>query len=304
MLDMIATPFEIGDIHKLKEAGASSVVIATPFFSARGAAYFPRAELKRVKSVCEQEQINMYMLVNRFFTQDEMDCLTSFLQELKQLNVEGIYYGDESVLYEAKKLHIEDRLIYAPDTLMTNDVDVNFYLEEGIRMVSISREITKEEICDIAKHTNGNIEVTIHGRVNMMHSKRHLISNYLTFIDKYEDIKEKRSLYIMEETRDEHMPIIEDALGTHVFSGYTLASFREIKAFVEAGVKHVKIDGIFHDIDYVCEAVKLYQDILHGADAGHIMENYQKKYEKDHVTNGFYDTKTSKVKAGEVHEKN
>ena len=38
----------------------------------------------------------------------------------------------------------------------------------------------------------------------------------------------------MEETRDEHMPIMEDEFGTHVFSGYTLASFMEIKDFVDA----------------------------------------------------------------------
>ncbi|WP_233511929.1 hypothetical protein [Absiella sp. AM54-8XD] len=32
MLDFIATPFEMEDLHKLKEAGAGSVVISTRFF--------------------------------------------------------------------------------------------------------------------------------------------------------------------------------------------------------------------------------------------------------------------------------
>ena len=38
MVDFIATPFAFGDIEKLKTAGAQSVLIAVPFFSARGAA--------------------------------------------------------------------------------------------------------------------------------------------------------------------------------------------------------------------------------------------------------------------------
>lgn len=298
-MDFIATPFTFGDLHKLKDAGADSVIIAIPFFSARGAGYLQREELPAVKEECERLGLRMLVLVNRFFTEEELPKLREFLIELSNIAVDGIYYGDECVLYEAKKLGMQHALIYSPDTLITNHADVQFYLEEGISMVSISKEITKEEICEIAQHVNGDIEVVIHGRVNMMHSKRKLLSNYLEFIGKEEAIQGKRSLYIMEEHRDEHMPILEDELGTHVFSGYTLVSFKEIKDFRKAGVKHVRIDGIFHDIEYVCEALACYHQILDGADPEQMELAYREKYPQDNVTNGFYNTKTSKVKVGE-----
>ena len=64
------------------------------------------------------------------------------------------------------------------------------------------------------------------------------------------------------------MPIVEDALGTHVFTGFTLVSFEEIRELYEAGVRHFRIDGIFHDIEYVCEALRLYQDVLKGVRDG------------------------------------
>lgn len=303
-MDFIATPFRLEDLHKLKEAGADSVIIAVPFFSARGAKYFQRETLSQVKETCTQLQLRMLVVVNRFFTEEELPMLVAFLKELQQLDVDGVYYGDECVLYEAKKLGMQHKLIYAPDTLITNHADVQFYLAEGISTVSISKEITKDEICMIAQHVDGNVEVVIHGRVNMMHSKRKLISNYLSFIGKEEAIQEKRSLYIMEETRDEHMPIMEDELGTHVFSGYTLVSFQEISDFVNAGVRHVRIDGIFHDIDYVCEALRLYHEILKGKDPAQVEASYIEKYPQDHVTNGFYERKTSKVKVGEQREEN
>ena len=73
----------------------------------------------------------------------------------------------------------------------------------------------------------------------------------------------------------------------------------EIKDFVDAGVRHMRIDGIFHNIDYVCEALRLYHEILDGKDAKQIDEMYREKYKEDHVTSGFYYTKTSKVKVGE-----
>ena len=68
---------------------------------------------------------------------------------------------------------------------------------------------------------------------------------------------------------------------------------------VHAGIRHFRIDGIFHDADYVIEALKLYQSVLQDEVKGReVFEAYKKKYEKDHVTHGFYYTKTSKVKEG------
>ena len=63
------------------------------------------------------------------------------------------------------------------------------------------------------------------------------------------------------------------------------------------GVRHFRIDGIFHDIEYVCEALRLYQDVLKGVrDGRQTYQEYEKKYKEDHVSHGFYYTKTSKVK--------
>ena len=299
MIDFITTPFSLEDLKKLKEAGSTSVVIGTPFFSVRNVHDFSVEELPLVKEECHKLGLRMYVLVNRFFVEEELEALREHLQRLKDLDVDGIYYGDEGVYQEAKALGIENRLIYNPDTLITNHSDVQYYLDEGISMVTISKETTLDEIWAIAKKVQGECEVIIHGRLNMMHSKRNLLSNYFSFLGKEENIRNKMDLYLMEEHRDEHMPIVEDETGTHVFTGFTLSSFDEIKDMVHAGIRHFRIDGIFHDVDYVIEALKLYQSVLQDEVKGReVFEAYKKKYEKDHVTHGFYYTKTSKVKEG------
>ena len=250
-MELIATPYKLEDIERLKNAGADAVVIANPFYSARGAAYFQRKDMGSLRLRTRQLHMKMYVLVNRFFMEDELTSLRAHLAYLKELDVDGIYYGDEGVLYEAKKLQLTAKLIYHPDTLITNKEDVQYYLDEGIKMVTISKDITLKEICEIARHVKGECEVIIHGRLNMMHSKRTLLTNYMTFIGKQESLKKKQDLYIMEENRDEKMPILEDDLGTHVFTGYTLVSFEEVLELQQSGILHMRIDGIFHDIDYL-----------------------------------------------------
>ena len=115
--------------------------------------------------------------------------------------------------------------------------------------------------------------------MNIMHSKRRLLSNYFDFLGKKVDVFNKKDIYLMEETRDEHMPIVEDDLGTHVFSGYTLVSFEEIKQLAQSGIRHVRIDGIFHDLDYVCKALSLYQAVLSNEMSGaQAKEEFDKCY--------------------------
>lgn len=297
-MKFIVHAFDINDLSGLKKAGAFGVVCSTSFFSARGVNEIDPAQLKDFKIACEKLGLECYVQVNRFFVESELDHLMEHLKYLKEIHIDGIYFGDEAVLTIAKQLHIEDKLIYNPDTLLTNAMDTQYYLDEQLKMVTLSREITLEEICGIAKKCDPKrLEVVIHGRVNMMHSKRHLITNYLRFLNKETNVTHKHSLYIMEETRDEHMPILEDDLGTHVFSGYTLASFEELQSLQNAGITHVRIESIFHDNAYTLEALDLYQQVLHGTKtAKEIMEEYQTKYEKDHVTSGFYYQKTSKTK--------
>ena len=299
MPDFIVTPFAFEDLAKVKAHGADSVLIGTPFFSVRCVYAFAVEELQAIKKECERLSLRMYVAVNRFFVEEELPALRQHLHLLKELDVDGIYYGDECVLLEAEHFDLKKKLIYNPDTLITNHSDVQYYLDEGIQMVTISKEITLQEMCEIGRLTDGECEVILHGRLNMMHSKRNLLSSYMSFIGKNEQVRNNYDLYLMEENREEHMPIVEDETGTHVFTGFTLPSFEEIQELLNSGIRHFRIDGMFHDIAYVLEALDLYHAILNKEkDATAVFAAYAKKYEKDHVTHGFYYTKTSKVKEG------
>lgn len=297
-MKFITTPYTIESLPAYQQAGCDAIILATPFFSVRGAAVFAEADLPKWKAACTQLGMEMLVLVNRFFCEEELDALRKHLQYLKDLDVDGIYFTDEGVLYIAKQLGMEQKMIYYPDTLLTNHLDVNFYVEQGLHSVVLAKEITLEEILEIAQNTNSSkLELIIHGRLNMMHSKRKLLTNYFSFMGKDIDIQGKRNLYLMEETREEHMPIFEDDLGTHVFSGYTQVFFEEIEALAKAGIGYVRIDGIFHDDAYALEALALYQAILKKEKNGkEVRDSYALRYPQDHIQSGFLYTKTSKSK--------
>lgn len=298
LMRLIATPLTMNDIERFAEAGADALVFGTAFFSVRAAAYMEIAQYKEIKERCERAQVEMLVLVNRFFVEQELEQLYEHLQFLKELDVDGIYVTDEAALAYALELGMIDRLVYQPDTLLTNHKDVNYYLNEGLQRVVLSKEITVEEIKEIARFSNANqIELIGHGRVVMMHSKRPLVSHYMSFIGKAYEVKQKHSLIIEEETRKDRMPILEDEQGTHVFSSYVQCSFDELSEFMNSGIGAMRIDGIFQTSAYIEMVIRLYADLRnHTMSADAAKAQLLAQYPEDPLNQGFYYRRTSRTK--------
>lgn len=96
--------------------------------------------------------------------EEELPEMEAWLQQIQIWNPEGIVYMDPAVFLAAEKLGFQDRLIYAPDTLMTNSRDLQMMLDLGVGRVVLAAEITLEEILEIARKTDGSrLELQIHG---------------------------------------------------------------------------------------------------------------------------------------------
>lgn len=87
----------------------------------------------------------------------------------------GIETGSESD--QAGKTSMTSKLIYDPEMLMTSINDANWWLDRGIRGISISPILTLQETKEIAEATKKAV-VTVHGRTLMSRSFRKLLSSY------------------------------------------------------------------------------------------------------------------------------
>ncbi|MDQ0359845.1 peptidase U32 family protein [Breznakia pachnodae] len=297
MINLITSPYQLEDITKLKAVGITSVIVGTEAFSVRSPSAFNNEQLQECRTLCTSNHMQMYVSVNRFFMEDDLIALREHLQYLKELDVDGIYFTDMGVFYEAKQLGLESKLIYNPDTILTNSADIQAYLDLGIHMCTISKEITLEDMLKIGNRVNGELEIIIHGRLPMMDSKRMLLSNYMEFIKKEYDVKNNYQLYLMEENREEHMPIVEDKDGTHVFTGFTLASFEEVEDMINAGICNLRIESLFYTIDEVCKITEDYKRVMESPREGRLLyKEYEKEYPSQNITKGFMYKKTGAKK--------
>lgn len=255
---LVSTISTIESLPLFKEAGIDGVIVSIPHFSIRTLTTVSLEALPIWKKACQSLNMELYINMTKFIMEEEIEELKNTLSYLKQIDVDGIYYGDEAIYYEAKQIGLENRLIYQPETLVTSFADVSFYESLGIKAVSLAHELSLDEIVTIAGHSS-LVEVLIHGYFSILYSRRPLVKNYLHYMNK--EYSEKK-YELIESTREERMPLIQDKEGTYIFSSQPLQSFQELSTLKEAGIHRFRIDSIFMEEEEVLQAAKAYRSIL------------------------------------------
>ena len=277
----IVTIHDVKNIQKLKEAGADAIIIGVEGFSIRQSLTIALEDVKEMVLLCHAQHLKCYVNALRFFMEDELDLLKEFLKTCKEADVDGIYYSDEGVFYEAQKQGMESLLIYQPETLITNHMDIEFYLELGIQSVSLAHECSLEEILQMTKQ-NKEVEILISGYFSILYSRRMLVTNYLDAI-KSNEKGHKKVLDLIESTRQDRMPIVEDDYGTHIFTETPIQSQKELPVLKEHGLYRFRIDSIFMDDDWTIHVLNAYQNQLEVPGSNHwYYQKTMKKKEASH----------------------
>ena len=157
-----------------------------------------------------------YIQVNGYIEELQLDDLKVWLKECIQLQPKGFYFNDFAVYNHLKALNYEGELIYSPETILTNAMDIEVLLELVDRVV-LSKELTLEEITTLMNLFPNKIEAFGLGYGLMSFSKRPLVRNYLDEIKMERDVLNQTNLVIKEYKRDQYFPILEENQGTSIF---------------------------------------------------------------------------------------
>lgn len=252
---IITTIHEMDSIPALKQAGADVILIGIKGLSVCSANTVEIEALKDWKEICLANQMELYVNACKLMMDSDFDRCKDLIQTCKDLSIDGIYFSDEGLLYIAKEMGYT-RLVYQPETLIANHHDVEFYLNQGCLAVSLAHELSLAEIQQIS--VAGGCEVLIDGYFSILYSRRPLITNYLDAIDR-PDFKKRSHLDLIEQTRSDRMPIVEDETGTHIFSEQPIQSIQEIASLESFGIKRFRIDSFLKDDAWTIQVLNAYR---------------------------------------------
>lgn len=251
---ILTTIHSIDRLNDLKKAGADAVIIGVQDLSIRSLQYAPFEQIPKWKQACDSAGLKLYINALKLCMDEDLENVRKLLEICQEQEIDGVYFADEGILYEAKQRQLEHLLIYQPETLITNHLDVQFYLKQGIQAVSLAHELSLDEIGNMAVP---GAEVLLSGYYSLLYSRRPLVSNYFDFMHKDVDVNGRR-FDLIEQTRTDRMPIVQDETGTHIFSEVPIASFQEFEQLKQMGIQRFRIDSMFFDDDWTVQTLKAY----------------------------------------------
>ena len=156
------------------------------------------------------------LALDKIYQPFEIDNVKEFILKYKDLNYIYFYITDLGVYEILKDLKIESRAIYNPYTMITNYLDLDTYNKLGFDALSLSLEITLNDLILCYEKTKAPLFEMVFGKRIMFYSKRELISLYGNKINK----ELKKEGYIKETGREDYYPIIENDNGTMIYRPY------------------------------------------------------------------------------------
>ena len=286
-MKLAVTPFSLQSIDELASKGADIFILGNEEYANRLVHSFSKNELKKAKDIISLLGKEMYINVNLILHHDVLDSMKEYLEFIKELDVDGIIFGDLGAYMLAREVGVESKLIYNPETLNTNYYDTEFWHRKGIKGLTISKEISLKDMIEIGEKKKIEVSIIGHGHLTMFHSRRPLIENFFKYSkEDYKKYIKNRNLTIVEEIRNESYPIFQDRHGTHIFREKALESYKEV---IELS-NHIDvfiIDGIFKDESYLLEVVSNYQSVLN-SNSVELSEEISHRYSEDHDSGFLY----------------
>ena len=172
-----------GDLEKLKIAvlyGADAVFVGSKEFSLRSrASNFTIEDLYEGAKFCHEHGAKLYVTTNIVPHNADLIGLIDYLEDLENAGVDAIICSSYAVMYIAKR-YTNLEIHISTQQSLTNSLAVKFYEDYGATRVVLARELSIEEIEEIKKNTNVELEVFIHGGMCSSYSGRCMLSNHMT----------------------------------------------------------------------------------------------------------------------------
>ncbi|NMA37750.1 MAG: U32 family peptidase [Papillibacter sp.] len=287
-----------GDMEKLKTAiyfGADAVYCGGSALHLRAAQTdFTMEGLAEGIAYAHSKGKKIYITVNAFARNDELDMLPEYVKSLKQMGADAIIVSDLGVFAEAREAAPELDIHISTQANITNYKAALKWHELGARRVILARELTLDEIKEIRDKTPPELEIEafVHGAMCMSYSGRCMMSAVLTGRDSnrgdcaqpcrwnYRLIEEKRPY--------ESYPVYETEEGMTILSSRDLCAIDFIDKLKEAGISSFKIEGRMKSPYYVATVTNAYRKALDGeADTDLLLKELKSASHRE-FSSGFY----------------
>ena len=261
-----------GSPEKLRHAllyGADAVYTAGRRFGLRAkATNLTDPELEEAVRFAHSLGRKVFVTVNIYARNSDLDELPAYLDFLKQIEVDAVIVSDPGVFTLARDAGLTIHI--STQANVTSWGSAKFWCDQGASRIILARELILDEIREIKRKVPQiELEMFVHGAMCIAWSGRCLISAFLTDRSANQGLCTQPCRWeydFMERQRPgETFTVSEDERGTYFFNSRDLSLIDRIPELVEAGLDSVKIEGRMKSLYYTAAVTRAYRAAIDGS---------------------------------------
>lgn len=283
-----------GNMEKLKMAiryGADAVYLAGKGFGLRAyGGNFTAEEMKEAAAFVHERGRKFYVTVNIIPRNGDLEGLDTYLKFLQDIGADAALISDLGVFQLAREAAPRLPIHVSTQASAANWRTVKMWKDMGASRVVLAREVSIEEMAEIRKKVDVELEYFVHGAMCISWSGRCLLSNFFTDgkrqSNRGECIQACRFRYsLVEETRPgQYWPIEEDEHGTYILNSKDLCLIDQIPQLIQAGASSLKIEGRMKSVYYAAAVTAAYRKAIDAyyaeGDAFRVRKEWREELEK------------------------
>lgn len=259
-----------GSLEKMKTAllfGSDAVYLGGKEFSLRAyAGNLTLQEIAEGLKFARERGGRVYITVNVLARNRDVERLPAYLEELACLGVDGLIVSDPGVLRLAMKYAPKLPLTVSTQANVCNYETAAFYRDLGARRLVLARELTLDEIAEIKRRVDVEVEVFVHGAMCVSYSGRCLLSHYMTGrganLGECAHPCRYRYALVEEKRPGQYYPIEEDEKGSYILNSRDLCLLEHLPQLVEIGIEAFKVEGRMKSPMYVASVASVYRQAI------------------------------------------
>ena len=260
-------------------ATADEIYLGLKGFGARrNAENFTVEELKEAIDYAHLRGSRIFLTLNTIMTNREIELLYPTLKDLYNYGLDAIIVQDLGYAEYLHKNFPSIEIHGSTQMTVANYYEINYLKELGFKRIVLPRELSFEEIKEIRKHTDIELEVFVSGSLCISFSGNCYMSSFIGG-------RSGNRGMCAQPCRKEYKTSCGEK-SYFLSPKDQLYGLDEIKKLQKIGVESIKVEGRMKDVSYVYETVSYFRNLINGIDKE---ENTPKLFNRGYSKGYFYD---------------
>ena len=282
-LEVLAPVGGMESLYPAVRLGADAVYLGARKLSARTSAQnFSREELKQAVEYCHARGVKVYLACNTLVHDSELNEAMNIIEYACSLPVDALIIQDLGLISLVKQAAPNMRLHASTQMSVHTPDGVEMLYNMGFKRAVLSRELSKNEIAEIAKNSPIELEVFVHGALCMSVSGQCYFSAMLG----------SRSGNRGACAQPCRLPFCVDGGTGHDLSLKDISLINHLKELEQMGITSAKIEGRMKRPEYVAVSVAACRQSLDkGTVDNELSEKLEAVFSRSGFTDGYYEGK-------------